>query len=647
MKSLLLHRHFLLVAALFVVTACSGGGGTGPTIDPPTSARLLVSATTNVLDPSTERWPSVAAAAIDGARIDGYYKLTTPADTPFAFDLVTWRPGSSGTALIGVRHLRAGGGLPSGEASWIEAGVQLQGQGLFRGHNWLTANGDGFARLTVSGRITADQLFAVAAENGQVTLVAIAIGPESAIRRPEGGVVQLPVGATRQTIYSSAAWNFGMPAIAVSGDRTSIVCYEGDQFRANDPLRRYELRMQHAAATGTVTGGGTREWSNDTGYWRDHEAFALYNVLGVVRSEAEGVRVRLSFDRGATFAQDALVASGGAGGGSSRLVQAAIAADYSLAIGAWQVAANGIDQQFVLVEGRPVSFDGFGSPTAFAFDLPQVVFTAPADSSPLTTGIAWSAGNDLVVGYGVSWLARLPQWSSTTQFRCATRLAGGPLLDTVVDEESRLFGNDPSVAVTGQGASLRIFYVYESAAGVVLATSDDGGVTFALGDPLGHPGDSTPQVLVREIGGQTRVDVLYLAQREPGLELHRAHCADWPAAPFTDSALTRASTEVVTYTAPFPWGGWFPYGLRTKQVNWFGFDAVLDGDTIVVVYDEMTIENAYVSLGAMAGAFGSASTTSIPAGGFSAPPPLAPGLTQPMRPPQASDAHQLVMLRLP
>lgn len=642
MNSTLLPR-LLLLAATLLAAACSNGGKSEQVENLP-PARLLVSATTNVLDPSTQPRPAVDAAAIDGAQIDGYYQLTTPADTPFAFDLVSWSPGSSGAVWVGVRHLRNGAAQPSGEASWIEAGVQFQGHGLYRGNNWLTASGDGFARMTVSGRITADQLFAVVAEEGQVTLVAITIGPESAIRRPEGGAVQLPAGATRQTIYSSAAWSFGLPAIAVSGDRTSIVCYEGDQLHGNDPSQRYELRMQHAASTGAVTGGGTREWSSDSGYWRDHEAFALYNVLGVVRGEAGGVRVRLSFDRGATFTQDVVVAGAN---GNSRLVQAAMAADYSLAIGAWQMAPNGSGLQFVLVEGRPIAFDTFGSPTAFGFDPPQVVFTAPVDSSPLTTGIAWSAGNDLVVGYAASWFTPGPIWSSTTEFRCATRRNGGPLVDTQVDVESRLLGNDPSVAVTGQGAFLRVFYAYECADGVLLATSVDGGASFTLGDPIGHPGDASPQVLVREIGGQTRVDVLYLAQREQGLELHRSQWLDWPSSVREDSTLTQAHTEVVNYTAPMPSGIWFPYGLRTTQMNWFGYDAVLDGNTIVVVYDEVTIENAYVCLGAPTGPFGSSSTTGIPSGGFISPPPLAPGLTEPMRPPQASDAHQLVLLRLP
>ena len=69
-----------------------------------------------------------------------------------------------------------------------------------------------------------------------------------------------------------------------------------------------------------------------------------------------------TFDRGATFAQRDTIASGNR---STRLVQIAMAADYSLAIVYWATVGFGSAVELMLVEGRPASFDPTGSPTWF------------------------------------------------------------------------------------------------------------------------------------------------------------------------------------------------------------------------------------------------------------------------------------------
>jgi hypothetical protein len=547
---------------------------------------------------------------------------------------------------VSIRHLKDGALTPSNDASLIDAGITPQGRGLARGGGWLGARGEGAARLTLQGKIQRDQLIAVTADTGEVTLVEIAIGPLSEIARPLGDGAPLPPGSTRQTIYSSDSWQFGLPTVAVSGDRTSIVCYEGDHLRPTGDAR-FELRMQHDAVSGAVTGGASALVGGDLGNWRDHEIVALYNVLGVARGEADGVRIRLSFDRGATFAQEQVVALGG---GPSRLVQAAMAADYSLAIGAWRAAANGAGLEFVLIEGQPLSLDPQGSPTWFAFTPPQVLHTMPLDSSPMTTGMAWSAGGDLVVGYGASWFASLPnrRWSSTAEYRCAVRRYGGPWLDTLVDREE-VVGVDPTVAVLGQGAGLRIFYGYEARDGVRLATSSDAGVTFAAPITVGMPGDHLPTVLARDVAGATKVDLLYLGYRDQGVELHAARWADWPTSPRADLRLTVARTETTIPPqvpgSPFPW---YPFAMKTTQVSWLGYDAVLDGDVVVAAYDEVTLDNVMLCLGAPLGVGDRGLGGPMPTGGFQAsePPPLAPGLTQPVRSVNPADAHQLVLLRL-
>ena len=312
---------------LGAIAACSGNSGSST---PPATeaARLVVAADTTVLEPSTER-PPAYERPLDGVTgVDRYYRLTTPAATPFSFELLAWQPGSRGDASVAVAHLRDGASVPTSPTSLGEVGIAPAGQGLQRGDTWLAATGDGLARLELQGAIDRDQLLAVRGDKGEITLVEIVIGEPSVINRPNGGGGGGGSQPLATTLYSSDSLSFGLPTVAVSGDRSSVVCYEGDRA---DPSAagRYELRLQHDDVTGDVTVGASVETSPDTGWWRDHEVFALYNVLGVVRSEAEGVRARLSFDRGASFAQDVALLPGY---GQSRLVQVAMAGDYSVAL---------------------------------------------------------------------------------------------------------------------------------------------------------------------------------------------------------------------------------------------------------------------------------------------------------------------------
>ena len=56
--------------------------------------------------------------------------------------------------------------------------------------------------------------------------------------------------------------------------------------------------------------------------------------------------------------------------------------------------------------------------------------------------------------------------------------------DTLVDED-RIIGKDPSVAVVGQGAAMRIYYAYEGREGVILRVSDDAGRSWSGPNPIG------------------------------------------------------------------------------------------------------------------------------------------------------------------
>jgi len=489
----------------------------------------------------------------------------------------------------------------------------------------------------------------VTSTEGSAAIVSIELGERSIVNQVERPVPAHPAVASRQTIYSSDAWNFGLPVVATSGDRTSIVAYEGDRARGMS-FARYEMRMQHDRASGAVTGGGSVQASPDLGNWRDHEIAALYNVLAVVRSERDGARLLLSFDRGASFAQELLF---GQGPGPVRVAQLGMAGDYTLAITWWQTANSGA-LEFHLVEGRPVAFDQHGSPSWYGFDPVRVLHSMPADSSPLTTGIAWSEGGDLVIGYAAShWTVATAGWASTTEFRCATRRWGQELRQVLVDSET-VFGRDPSVAVRGSGAGLRIFYAYEVQDGIRLATSGDGGASFTPGPTFGGAGAHLPSAFVRPRGAATQVDVLYLASAVNGTELHHSRWSDWPTSAREDYRITAAWIGPTPAQGPRTGGnGTTPpidFGLRTTQVSWLGYDAVLDGDQIVAVVDEVTFDAAFLCLGLFSLARGPQAWTTggwlWPTYSSAQPPPLAPGMTQALPAVDPAHCHQLQIVRI-
>lgn len=637
--------------ALLLVACHGGGGGQSPT-EP---ARLALSVHAEAIAPDPAALVSVPDLASFG--IGGYgavYRVTTPRDEPFAFDLVAWSEGGTGFSSVRVAHVASGGRHPSGGArSLAEAGLVPSGQGLYLTSAWFAASGDGFARLTIQGRIQEDQVLAVESAAGGTSLIEIEIGPRSIINQAPTTDPENPHVVSRDTIYSSDAWNFAFPAIAVSGDRTTVVAYDGDRQHGMLP-NRYEVRMQHDAATGAVTGGGSVATGDDTGNWRDHEIAALYNVLAVARAENGLVRMRLSFDRGATFGQE-LQLDPSTSGLPNRLVQVAMAGDYSVAVSWWRTSPDGQSLQLMLCEGRVAATDPAGSPTWFTFDPPQVLRSVSVQASPLLTGVAWSEGGDLVVGYGWSTWGPNPSggWRSVADYRCAVRLYGGVLADHQVDQEI-VVGYDPSVAVLGQGPSLRILYGYEVRAGVKLAVSGDAGATWTMEGPFGGNGAHHPTVLARQVGAATRVDVVYLADGAVGRELRLASWADHGTSVREDTWLTQAVMEL-SPTQPgrgTPWGYTAPidFGQRVRQIHWLGYDAVLDGDHIVVVYDEVTQDAAFLCLGApvFAGANSTTGGTGVLTPTFStaSPPPLAPGMTVPMPAPDAAHMHQLKVLRI-
>ncbi|MEN8151207.1 MAG: hypothetical protein ABFS86_15430, partial [Planctomycetota bacterium] len=336
----------LLIGLLALLPlACGGGGSSGGNGGGDVAGAPLVLAAGTVglePDPDADWTDGLDTSRLWAVEVDAVYDLTTPRDEEFAFDVLSRSPGNTGGVRVAIAHVLDGEHPPVGGAETLaEAGIVPAATGTTVRDGWFEAHGDGFARITLRGRVENDQVIAVETEDEERTstaIVRIRIGPESEINRAPAEGDEYPGVLDDKTLYSSDSWMFGLPTIAVSGDRTSVVCYEGDRATPRN-YARFEMRLQHEAASGLVTGGGSEEASPDSGHWRDHEIAALYNVLALVNSGGDPT-VRLSFDRGATFGQTKILERAGERW-RPRLVDIAMAADYSTAIAWWRSNRDG------------------------------------------------------------------------------------------------------------------------------------------------------------------------------------------------------------------------------------------------------------------------------------------------------------------
>ncbi|HEX6810320.1 MAG TPA: hypothetical protein VF384_01740 [Planctomycetota bacterium] len=649
--------RLLLLFPFLVVAACNDGGDHAQP-----QAPMVLAAGLETLDPVAN---DTISARVDMGRVElgglyaapsRTYELTTPAGVPFAFDVLTMAEGNTGWVQVSVAHLLDGTATPTeGVMSLAAAGVIVSGPGLFidgRNTNWLVTDGSGFSRLSVRGQIERTQVFAfettapipgqTSGESArQTALVEVKIGPASPINSTAATGTNHPGIVDDDLVYTSDAWRFGMPAIAVSGDRSSVVVYEGDR---QDPFsaNRYEMRLQQDKVTGAVTGGGSLAVGLDSGNWRDHEIAALYNVLAVAQGRDTEIELRLSFDRGATFTQTEVFA--GVQWGSLRLVQIAMAADYSVALVYW--LCDGIQQsQLMLVDGRASAFDTGGSPTAFTFAAPVAIHTVNQNVVPLPMGMQWSDGGDLVIGHAYSFPRQGTMWGEfVTEFHCAIRPWQGEWRDLLVDSEI-MIARDPSVALLGSGQDLRVYYAYESQAGISLVRLAGGQVDTQSLTHVGSRGAHAPSVFAREVSGAVRVDLFYIADAGRGLELHASRWQAFGGSPEEHFRLSTSSMTPTVLTNPQ-----MPYGFRIRQLGWFGYDAVRDGNEIVLVIDEeqydcMAVYFGVPRLGGIAWT-GSGGPLSSPGMSPAAPPPLAPGMTQPVPTVNSAHRHQLRIVRL-
>jgi hypothetical protein len=644
MKKLVLGGVGAIACSLFL-SGCGGNVSWSATSNP-----LVVGAGMSELLPEDV---DTLSATLDLGHVgvpslDRVYELETPADTDFAFTIVMRAPGNAGPVLFSVAHAASGASAPAGGAeSLAAAGLVLDGAGLGYRGTWVDVAGDGFARLTIRGRIGQPQVVVAEADGGEGPFrigIRIGIGGPSIINVPADSLPDLP-GVTSTTLYSSDSYQCGLPAIAVSGDRYSITAYDGSPVDPFDPARQ-RIWLQYDALTSAVTGGQAQSASPDSGSWRDQEIAASGNVLAVVYTGDGQVRADVSLDRGGSFPIQQILDAAGQFWGQ-RLVQCAIAPDYTLACLYWRTAGSEAAprSELCLVEATPTGFDGNATPVGYAFQPAFVIWDLGEDVSPLLMSLVYTDAGDLVVGYGYTRTMPGPDPATNVfqaSYRCDTRLAGQQWHHTEVEHVDQVLPADPNVCVIGSGPTMQIFYAYEKDDGIHLQRSANAGLSFLHVATAGSPGAMMPSIHARVAGEVLKLDVLFLDPASAGFEVHDLRWNDF----YTTAPSVYRLTHATLAPTPAPPGGGappgsgapfagMPGGFTSTSVAWFGYDAVTDGDRIAVSVLESTTQSyAFFWMGSVPGG--------LPGSGSALPPPvLLPGMTGVVPPPDPADRNQL------
>jgi hypothetical protein len=695
-----------------ILAGCGGGSGGGGGAAPashaqPNRVAVSVAAGMAALDADSvdTLTGNVVLSDLGVTAFDQVYTLTTPADTDFSFSIVANAPGNAGETDIALAHGLDDGSEPAGGAETIAAkGIQIDGSGVSYNGEWIDVIGDGFARVNFKGSIDSDQLLIIQVKqpDGSKTTIAvdIVLGEPSIINTNPAAASGDAAIKSEKTLFSSNSYQFGLPAIAVSGDRYTVATYDGSE---TDPYawERNRRWIQYDAGTDSISGGVAAAGNADWGNWRDQELAAKGNVLAIVYTHTvtdnynyygSDVRADISLDRGANFNIHQVLEPPSESWGQ-RLVQVTMSSDYKIGFLYWRTTGEWPNQtsNLVLIEATPGALDANNTPTGYTFGAAQIIAAPGGDVIPLVMDLKYSDAGDLVIGYGYNKSMLNPNDPEgmtrmmTADFKCAVRLANEGLVTTTVDHEENIVPNDPNIDIRGTGHSMEIFYAYEKTDGVHLAYSSNGGQSFVNAATTGTSGAFMPSVHVRTQDGKTRVDVLYLDPAANGLELHTLHYEDFsPLAIGEVLALTHASVTEIPFdpenlpkdrnwTTTDPNGNvttdpqagpelmmpefWYGPQITVKDVAWFGYDAVTTGDDIAVVIHERTSDNyCYWGVGPMnamppmMGAGGDAgSVANAPTGGAAAPPPpavLLPGLTGTVRAASTADSNQLKLVIL-
>lgn len=643
-----------LLACSFLSAGCSNGSSAAaaptnpepPPVSPPIDpGRLVLAVGSSVLAPVATP-ADVDPTQVDPTTIAAHYVIETPADAPFAFDLLSWAPTAVGSAQVTVRHLRDGTTAANSVTSLLAAGLAPSGPWLSHNDTVLGALDLGIVRMTLQGRITANQQLLVYTDSAKVAIVDLVVGASGPANTPANVASPLPPDAVATTPYSGNSWRFGAPAIAVDGGRAAWIVGEGHHGRPADG-NKFELRAREIDDVGTLRGGAV---AMPAGSLRsgEHALAVRGNVLATVRGENEGLRVALSFDRGASFVPGPLLL--GTSPATAR-PDLKIAADGTLVVAGWRLAATGPGLELVAIEGKPSLYVG-SEPRAYAFAPLQVLATAPAGHQPLATRCAWSSGNDLAIAFGTLQFAATQIWQPRTSWRCAVRRLGR---DVVLRDLATFdgLGSGIDVVAFGTSANLRVAVAHDAPDGVRLLAGDDTG--FAAAGTFGLAGDRAPRLAGDDTGGRRMLDLLWLAPRANGRELHRAAWTDWPVVGpqetvVVDAACARQDAAFASLLPGLVYSSTPGLGnvLTTRQVAERGFAVARDARGLVLVVDEVTADNEDLVLG---------STYLVPPSGgllppvpfvpLPVPPPVAPGLTAELRAPNGGDVHQLRVLRLP
>lgn len=616
------------------------GGGAYPLANWTTSKYGIVTAGLKQQSPMSQDSFNghLNSAHVGSPAITSGYEFTTPANQPFAFSVIAREEGNTGAVQAKVAHTTSALGTTAGAESIFEAGMLLEAPALFYNGNWWQSDGDGAVAMTVRGSIAATQVLifeTTTSQGSEFIAVRIKLGNYSDINMGAGGANQGNV-VSRQTIFSNDGQGFGLPAIAVSGDRYSVTSYDGD---ANTQRDRVWLQLD--AQSGNVTGGTTTSASPDSGNWRDQEIAALNNVLAVVYTGNNQVQVEISLDRGASFGTPVVLNEyAGNPTGGQRLVQVELAADYTLAVAYWrglQVGSN-YTSQLCVAEATPTGFDTNFTPTGYSFGTPWVVHTENQTVVPVVLDLEYSTAGDLVVGYGFNAFLNETMY---IDFRCATRLATGPVTDYLIERFWTMWGCDPSVSIIGTGASMRIFYAYELPTGIRMVELRNLGATPIVSSnaaTVGAAGCYMPSVHARMQGSELRVDLLYLAPDGYGWSLRRMHWDDWDgqSAFVTDDLFTSTSQAGGTPMFGTP-------GLLVQTAGFMGYDAVTNGDDVAIALHTLTND---LYSGMAWGAPVGAPPPQSPPQFFGSPgtPTLLPGMGNPVPTPDPNHRNQLEII---
>ncbi|HEX5136937.1 MAG TPA: hypothetical protein VFY93_08200 [Planctomycetota bacterium] len=601
----------VLILALFA--ACSGGGGAAAT---PNTHRILLTAGMVLLEPlATDNVsPDIDLARLGIDHVARAYDVSTPPGELFTINVLARAPGNAGPVRLGVAHCADGGTAPIGGPETLgDAGIVPSAHDPETNGPWLEVDGNGYVRVGLDGAVDEDQVLAISAEDAEgesIVLLRIRMGEESIINR-NGPDAPFEDGAPfliqTATLLENTLDLLASPAVASADGITNVVAY--DRGGPND-WYAYEIRLRHDAATNTVVGKDTAPLGEEDwfGEWRDHELAAKGNVLVFARVVDEHGTLRISFDGGATFTQTHDFTTGYYDW-SFRLAQVALGPADELALLFWHAKADD-SSDLVLVEGTPSARDSEGRPRSYSLGSERILFQGdghggPAISLdgldyfvPLVIGAQYSEGGDLVVAYGYTqFIDTGEDVTSFTETHCLTRLRGNDaFLDVRVEREDDVLGFDPSLSLLGHGETMTVFVAYEASDGVRMRMSADGGRTFSEAGVAGGPGAHLPSVFARVGGGATRVDLLYITPTEWGSELHVRRWEDFGNTPSRDYRIAGAGPEGEVAQGVPGEPGYVQGTYVEKQVGWFGYDAALDGDDVVVVYIE-EVTDYYGGLG--------------------------------------------------